>query len=554
MNYTPVLTAFAGIFFFIGIQHLIISFTPKLNAVNLCFGLFVLAMCGVEVNSIFAIKAVDIISFIHSFKLTCFFLFLVQLLWVYFLTVTSKVIYRKFLILFTLLSILAIVLNQLLPIGLMRGELIGFGFRMSHFNEIESYVITKFSIYSILQFILIALANIHFVIVMFQYFRDSYIRHTIWLILTFSIVLLVEVNDFLVFYRVLDFYLLHVGFMCVILIITGVLLYNYIKSVNLFGESELKKRKWKIKEEIVYMIIHDLKLPLNILLNLSDNLSKEVIVDKVQSCSKNIQCCLQDIFDILKTENEELNLQECEFSVNRVIQIAFDNVEFFIKQKRIEFVFESKMDYFVCADKNLIERVLTNVLSNSMKYTPYGGLIKIELCEIVEGILEISVIDNGIGIEKDKLFSVFDKFAFKSEIKNPILSSTGLGLVFCEMAIKAHGTNLKVSSVLDEGTTVSFGLKIIHKSIFDCNFNIIQKYNLIVEEIPESDIKYLSKYYDLLNNCNINEISLLRKIIKIMRNDHCINKEWLAQFIDSCDNFDDNTFAELINLIRPIES
>ena len=552
MNYTPILIVFAGLFLYIGFQHLLISFISRQRAVNIYFGLFALAIGGVEIYSVTAIKATNITLFVYSFKRIWFFLFLVQLFWVFFLAVYTRIIYRKFLYLFVCLSILAICLNQILPNGLMRGDIIGFKLRLSHFNEVEAYITTKFNKFSILEFVLIILVDVYSLVILFRYFRSTQQRYTIWLKISFIVLQVVQVNDFLVMTRLLDFFLMHLGCLFIIIIFTCLLLSNYFKSINSLEELDVNREIWKTKEEIVHMIVHDLKLPLNILMNLTDDLSKDEIIDRVRGSVKKIQYYMFDILDMLQSENIDFKIQKSEYSINDIMRDTFDNVSFFIRQKKITFIFESDNEYIVNVDRALIERVLTNMLYNSVKYTANEGLIKVVFEYLNENTLKICISDNGLGIEKDKLGLVFNKFATFNKKGDLISSSSGLGLTFCKKVVEEHGGSLEIESEFGEGTSISFDLKITRVNLLETGFKIIEKYNMInSENMTELEINYLSKYYDMLSNCNLYEVTRLRRVIKILENDNFINKEWLCQLNDSVDNFNENSFLRLVNLIKP---
>jgi len=552
MNYTPILVIFVGIFFFVGLQQLFLGFIMKFNVVNMSFGLLALAMAGLEVNSVYAIKATNLDSFILSFKLIWFFLLLVQIIWIYFLSIFTQLIYKKFISLFVVLSLLAIVLNLLLPTGLMRGEVIGFKLRPSIFNETEAYITTKFSIYSLLEFVLILFLNVYTIILSLKYFKRKHNKYPFWLIVSFVVFFLSEINDFLVMARVLDFYLIHLGYLFVISTLSGVLFRNYIKSINAVEEFELQQDYWKMKEEIVHMIVHDLKLPLNNLINIPENLSKEENVDRIQSNANRIQYHIFDILEVHRSENPDFKIQTSNCNINDIIQVAFGNVRFIIRQKKQTFIFETDKEYFVDADRNLIERVFINLLSNAVKYTPIDGVIQIELHEINEIVLEILVIDNGIGIEKGKLDLIFNRFEVIDKTNRQTLPSTGLGLSFCKMSVEAHGSKLKVVSVFGEGTTVGFDLNIVRVNTLVNKFSIVEKSELIyVPDMSIDEVNYLLKYYHLLQNCSLNKISLLRRLIKIMENDQYVNKRWLQQLHEASNDFRENSFRELISIIKP---
>lgn len=112
------------------------------------------------------------------------------------------------------------------------------------------------------------------------------------------------------------------------------------------------------------------------------------------------------------------------------------------------------------ADKERIEQVLINVLSNSVKYTPDGGSINVKAYSPDKGTVEITVADNGIGIPKEDAKRIFERFYRVEKSRTSETGGTGLGLAIAKEIVTAHGGTIDIESELGEGTVITIKLPI----------------------------------------------------------------------------------------------
>ena len=110
---------------------------------------------------------------------------------------------------------------------------------------------------------------------------------------------------------------------------------------------------------------------------------------------------------------------------------------------------------FVFADQQALKRVLMNLFSNALKFTPSGGSISFGYAPLPSTGARIWVTDTGIGIPETKIHQLFQKFSQISETRNKVRQSegTGLGLVICKHIVEAHGGKIGVQSEYQKGTT-----------------------------------------------------------------------------------------------------
>ena len=112
----------------------------------------------------------------------------------------------------------------------------------------------------------------------------------------------------------------------------------------------------------------------------------------------------------------------------------------------------------VMGDRNKIQQVFLNLLSNSIKYGKQGGKTKVQLFDMEESIL-IEVADNGIGIESASLNRIFERFYRADKNRSREIGGTGLGLAIVKHILEVHNQTISVRSTKDVGSTFSFILE-----------------------------------------------------------------------------------------------
>ncbi len=223
----------------------------------------------------------------------------------------------------------------------------------------------------------------------------------------------------------------------------------------------------KLKEELTSMIIHDLKSPLSqIIANLDllmqrrklDEEDYEIIDTAMQGC-EDLKRMILNLLDIYKMENGKLNLELSREDLNSIINEVLEKFKGLIKIKEQKLIkrFDKKI-CFVNVDKDLISRVFSNLIHNAIKYSPIGEKI-IVTTRCKNSKFYVTIKNTGVGIEKDKLKYIFEKF-YSTYKKH---ESSGLGLTFCKMAIEAHNGEIKVSSKPNEWTKFTVILPVVER-------------------------------------------------------------------------------------------
>ena len=249
-----------------------------------------------------------------------------------------------------------------------------------------------------------------------------------------------------------------------------------IENAQLKEELEEERRRLKRKNEellaleqmrddLINMIIHDLKGPLGEIMANLDLLSygklvshdKEYLDTAIQG-SDNLLRMILNLLDVRRMEEGKLKLHCEKFDVSEVIREVIKKHKTMIKQKevKVKMVIDEKLSTW-SADQSLFERVLSNLLTNAIGFSHRGGEIEIiSTYHQKTKQLRVEVKDSGKGIPKEFHQRIFEKFSQVDSSHTDKKHGTGLGLTFCKMAVKAHQGKIWVESEEEKGSKFIF--------------------------------------------------------------------------------------------------
>ena len=224
----------------------------------------------------------------------------------------------------------------------------------------------------------------------------------------------------------------------------------------------------RLKSEFVMAASHELRTPLTSM-GMSISLLKEKAIDKLDSKEselllaadeevQRLKALVNDLLDISKIEAGKMDIEFDSVPVELIFEKAVGVLKNQAEEKAIELTYEPVSDLpNIEADVNKITWVLTNLISNSLRYTEANGFIKLS-AEQAGSQIHISVADNGAGIPYEYQSRIFDKFVQVKTEK--ALGGTGLGLAICKEVVRAHGGTIWVDSQTDQGSTFTFTIPI----------------------------------------------------------------------------------------------
>lgn len=221
----------------------------------------------------------------------------------------------------------------------------------------------------------------------------------------------------------------------------------------------------KMKTELISTVSHELRTPMSSILGFSELLltreldigRKKEYVEIINSEAQRLTDLVSNFLDIQKIENgiKEYDMQVCDMK-----QIIIEAIKLFDKVgRKHKFVFEhiEEDKYNVVCDRNKILQVLSNLISNSIKYSPKGNDIKIFLTKNNE-YATVTITDLGLGIPEESKDKIFDKFYRVNNDDRRKIGGTGLGLAISKEIIVLHGGNIEFESTLGQGSTFYFNL------------------------------------------------------------------------------------------------
>lgn len=209
---------------------------------------------------------------------------------------------------------------------------------------------------------------------------------------------------------------------------------------------ELKESE-KLKKEFISNITHELLTPLTSIKGYSELLYNDAIDTTSYKQKKSLEVILRnsdrlisrikDLLDVAALEKDEIHFNPCSVSINEIIFESVQDLKPIFQNKEIEVVSDSVISSSISGDKEKLNQVITNILSNAIKFTPNGGKITITAGEN-EDEVKISINDTGIGIPQDKLESIFNRFYQVDGSSSRKYGGFGLGLYICKTIIEKH--------------------------------------------------------------------------------------------------------------------
>jgi two-component system, sensor histidine kinase and response regulator len=229
---------------------------------------------------------------------------------------------------------------------------------------------------------------------------------------------------------------------------------------------ERLRRLEELRDNLVHMIVHDLRSPLTGIsgfLDLALVLEKETLTEDgleyLQTAKRSTTAVIDmvsAVLDVSKMEAGEMKLHLAECDLVRMAVDLMSGMQS-LKEGREMVLDTPPAPVTVVADGDLILRVIQNLLGNALKFTPSNGRIRLSI-EPDEDRICVTVRDNGPGIPAEYLEKIFEKFGQVEARASQRKFSTGLGLTFCKLAVEAHGGSIGVKSEVDKGSTFWFVL------------------------------------------------------------------------------------------------
>ncbi len=295
-----------------------------------------------------------------------------------------------------------------------------------------------------------------------------------------------------------------------IMTVINVLMYHTIENpdIKLLREMSLAREQAekanRAKSEFLSSMSHEIRTPLNAIVGFSEDIMHETDLEIIKSEAKDIVAAsnilldiVNGVLDISKIEANKMELVETKYIIRNEIENLSNLITTRLKEKPIEFEVRVAEDvpYKLYGDNGKIKQIVTNFLTNAVKYTEQGKII-FDIKSINEkdyATLVITVSDTGRGIKQEDLSKLFKKFERIDEDRNTTIEGTGLGLVIAKSLTEILGGKIVVQSTYGKGST----------------FIVYIKQRIIIKEVPVSMTQREEETNELLFNNNWNNKKIL---------------------------------------------
>ena len=250
------------------------------------------------------------------------------------------------------------------------------------------------------------------------------------------------------------------------------------KIVGLNKKLDAWEHEERVRDQLVHMLVHDLKNPISAVLGLLQIVEEDVrvpadLTELVRLSREETQHLLHlsvNMLDVRKIQAGKMNLDfELMFSpmYQEVIEQAQGDVGAGLQERTLNVKVAPNLSP-ARADPDILRRIFANLLSNAMKHTTAGGVIDIQVLQSGDDI-QFLIRDNGEGIPEGDIPNLFAAFE-QSRLTLHGRFDTGMGLAFCKLAIEGHGGRIWVESVRGEGATFTFVLPLARDEEDDDDF------------------------------------------------------------------------------------
>ena len=344
---------------------------------------------------------------------------------------------------------------------------------------------------------------------------------------------------------------------------------------DLIKAKEKAERSDQLKSSFLANMSHEIRTPMNGIVGFSklllrDDLPNELkqkYVSIINNSSQQLLNIIGDILDISSIETGNVELYKTEFSITELLNAIADTFALQAEEKSIQIIQSIKIPEhkdIIFNDKTKLQQVIVNLVNNAIKFTHHGKIV-IE-CTDQNNNFIVSVTDTGLGIKKDKLNSVFDRFNKGDNDLTYMYGGTGLGLSISKAYVELMGGAISVESEPKKGSKFYFTIPYTHKKqannleykadknkVLDSNRNIDpENFSVLIAEDEDLNFEYLEKVLNDLRITNIKRARDGEKAIKLFEEKQDYNLILMDLKMPKVNGFDAISYIRKINKKVPI--
>ena len=237
------------------------------------------------------------------------------------------------------------------------------------------------------------------------------------------------------------------------------------------AESNKELTKEKVTRDRLFSVIaHDLRSPFGVIVSFSDLLIKKMAnlnsetnikyVNQIKFSAQNTLYLLDNLLNWAKIQTGKIRYKPNKVRLTSAILEVMDGYNVASEIKNINLRFLPKEDLEVVVDSDMLQVVLRNLISNALKFTPDKGIISISADQKLDHI-EVSVADTGVGIQNEKLLTLFNKDTNETTAGTADEKGSGIGLVLCKDFVEKLGGTIWAESELGTGSVFKFTIPLM---------------------------------------------------------------------------------------------
>lgn len=291
-------------------------------------------------------------------------------------------------------------------------------------------------------------------------------------------------------------------------------IFSSVKDITLEKELELKEKQIEkakqleeIRNEFFANISHEFKTPINMIMTTSQLMQKHLHTYDVNNNAKNeitryvnifrqngyrLLKLVNNLIDITKIDSGFYKIKPININIIEIIEDIVLSVVEYCEGNNIELIFDTEVEEEIIAcDPDQVERIILNLLSNAIKYTPKNGEIRVNI-NLEDKYVVVKVKDTGIGIPKERLDMIFERFAQGETTLTRNCEGSGIGLSLVKGLVQMHEGNICVSS--EEGIGSIFEVRLPRKLVDSLSLNQELQGEIKQSKVEKCSIEFADIY------------------------------------------------------------
>lgn len=262
-----------------------------------------------------------------------------------------------------------------------------------------------------------------------------------------------------------------------------------------------QKKILESQENFFLNISHDLRSPINAILSILQclkyindfhdeeaNRKKNEYRNIIRRNSLKIIKLIDNLIDTTKLEGDNYKLYKINIDIVSVVENIVECIQSYAQQKKINLIFDTNVEeLMINADPQAIDRIVMNLLSNAIKFSPINSKILVDI-KVIDSIVNISVKDEGIGIDEKDKKKIFNRFEQASSSKSIEGKGSGIGLDLVNYLVSKHNGNIYLKSEVNHGSEFIVSLPIGDIDNCEKTSDLTTRDNVEQLEIEFSDI------------------------------------------------------------------